>query len=98
MYLGTMMEIGDKEELFNNPLHPYTQALFSAVPVADPDMKMDRIVLKGDIPSPANPPSGCKFRTRCPKVSQICKEKVPELVCVGNDNHRVSCHLYNTKE
>ncbi len=98
MYLGTMMEMGDKEELFKNPLHPYTQALFSAVPVADPDMKMDRIVLKGDIPSPANPPSGCKFRTRCPKVSQICEEKVPELVSVGSDNHRVFCHLYNTKE
>ena len=67
MYLGNAMELGDTDEIFDNPLHPYTQALFSAVPVPDPDVKMNRIILEGDIPSPANPPKGCKFHTRCAK-------------------------------
>ena len=65
MYLGNMVEFADKEEIFKNPLHPYTQALFSAIPVPDPTVKMNRIILEGNIPSPANPPSGCKFHTRC---------------------------------
>ena len=94
MYLGNMMEMGDTEEIFNNPLHPYTQALFSAVPVPDPDVKMNRIILEGDIPSPANPPSGCKFHTRCSKCMGVCATKAPRYVEVEN-NHYVNCHLYD---
>lgn len=93
MYLGTMMEMGNKDEIFNQPMHPYTQALFSAVPIADPDMKMDRIILKGDIPSPANPPSGCKFRTRCFKAAEVCEKVVPEFKQVGDKDHFVACHF-----
>ena len=92
MYLGNMMEIGDTKDIFQNPLHPYTQALFSAVPVPDPDAKMNRIILKGDIPSPANPPSGCRFHTRCPYAKDICKEVVPEYKDYGN-GHCAACHL-----
>ncbi|GAB6927950.1 ABC transporter ATP-binding protein [Paenibacillus sp. JCM 10914] len=91
MYLGSMVELASKEELFRNPLHPYTKALLSAVPVPDPTLKRDRIVLKGDIPSPANPPSGCKFHTRCPIASDLCKQQVPEYRDAGN-NHFVACH------
>jgi peptide/nickel transport system ATP-binding protein len=92
MYLGSMVELTSKEELFRNPLHPYTKALMSAIPVPDPTLKRERIILKGDIPSPANPPSGCKFHTRCPIVADICKQQVPEYRNVGND-HWVSCHF-----
>lgn len=92
MYLGSMVEMAPKEELFRNPLHPYTKALLSAVPVPDPTYKRDRIVLKGDIPSPANPPSGCKFHTRCPLASDLCKQQVPEYRNMG-DNHFVACHF-----
>ena len=94
MYLGNMMEIGDTKEIFENPLHPYTKALFSAVPVPDPDAKMNRIILKGDIPSPANPPKGCKFHTRCDKCMSVCKLKAPSFINCG-DNHLVQCHLYD---
>lgn len=94
MYLGSMVETGTKEDIFREPLHPYTQALFSAVPVADPDYNMNRILLEGDIPSPANPPSGCKFHTRCKQCMEICKNKVPQAKDMGN-GHVVSCHLYN---
>lgn len=94
MYLGTMVETGSKEEIFGKPLHPYTQALFSAVPIADPDMKMNRIILEGDIPSPANPPKGCKFHTRCAQCMGKCKEEVPVPKDMGN-GHMVSCHLYD---
>ena len=94
MYLGNMMEIGDTKDIFENPLHPYTQALFSAVPVPDPDEKMQRIILKGDIPSPVNPPKGCKFHTRCEKCMSVCKLKTPEFV-THSSGHRVACHLYN---
>ena len=94
MYLGNMMEIGNTKDIFDNPLHPYTKALFSAVPVPDPDAKMNRIILKGDIPSPANPPKGCKFHTRCEKCMNVCKFKVPEFI-EYEDNHLVACHLYN---
>lgn len=93
MYLGTMMEIGDKMQIFKNPAHPYTQALFSAVPVADPTVKMERIILQGDIPSPANPPSGCKFRTRCPKAADICANEVPQLKQIGDEDHYCACHF-----
>ncbi|CAM4200317.1 ABC transporter ATP-binding protein [Saccharibacillus endophyticus] len=92
MYLGTMMEMAPTDELFSNPLHPYTKALMSAIPVPDPTLKRERIVLQGDIPSPANPPSGCKFHTRCPMASDICKEQVPEYRNVGNE-HFVACHF-----
>ena len=94
MYLGNMMEIGDTNDIFDNPLHPYTQALFSAVPVPDPDAKMQRIILKGDIPSPANPPKGCKFHTRCDKCMAVCKLKTPSFIEHG-EKHLVACHLYD---
>lgn len=94
MYLGNMMEMGDKKKLFANPMHPYSKALLSAVPVSDPDVKMNRIVLKGDIPSPINPPSGCKFRTRCPSAMPICAEIAPKFK-EYEDNHFVACHLYS---
>ena len=92
MYLGSMVEIGTKEDVFREPLHPYTQALFSAIPMPDPTVKMNRIILQGSIPSPANPPSGCKFHTRCQHCMEICKNVVPEAVDVGN-RHIVNCHL-----
>ena len=96
MYLGSMVEFADKEAIFANPMHPYTQALFSAIPLPDPTIKMDRIILEGSIPSPVNPPSGCKFHTRCKYVMPICSEKEPELVNYG-DNHQVACFLYSQK-
>ncbi|MFD6207574.1 ABC transporter ATP-binding protein [Peribacillus sp. NPDC060253] len=91
MYLGNIVEMATKEELFDNPLHPYTKALLSAVPIPDPRVKRERIILKGDIPSPVNPPSGCKFRTRCPIATELCAEKVPEFRDVGNE-HFTACH------
>ncbi|WP_152395180.1 ABC transporter ATP-binding protein [Paenibacillus guangzhouensis] len=92
MYLGSMMETAPRDELFRNPLHPYTKALLSAVPIPIPKLKRDRIVLKGDIPSPANPPSGCKFHTRCPFATEQCKAEAPAFRHVGHD-HYVACHL-----
>lgn len=96
MYLGNIVEFGTTEELFANPLHPYTKALFSAIPIPDPDAKMKRIILEGSIPSPANPPSGCKFHTRCAQCMEKCKTQVPERKDVGN-GHYVCCHLYDDK-
>ncbi|HEY2492144.1 MAG TPA: ABC transporter ATP-binding protein, partial [Paenibacillus sp.] len=92
MYLGSMVESASRDELFRNPLHPYTKALLSAVPIPIPKLKRERIVLKGDIPSPANPPSGCKFHTRCPYAVDICKHQIPEFREVGSQHH-VACHL-----
>lgn len=92
MYLGSMAEMASREELFKNPLHPYTQALLSAVPIPDPTLKRERIVLQGDIPSPANPPKGCKFHTRCPVAKDICRQEIPKYRDVGG-NHFVACHL-----
>lgn len=92
MYLGSMVEQASREELFRNPLHPYTKALLSAVPIPDPVMRRERIVLKGDIPSPANPPSGCKFHTRCPMAVDQCKSEVPKYREVA-PGHHVACHL-----
>lgn len=92
MYLGSMMEFGSKKDIFENPLHPYTKALFSAIPQPDPDVKMNRIVLNGDIPSPANPPKGCRFHTRCPYAKEICKHIIPEYKEYG-EGHFAACHL-----
>ena len=93
MYLGSMVEMGDKDKIFDHPMHPYTQALLSAVPMPDPSYKMNRIILSGDIPSPANPPSGCKFRTRCRNCMKICSEKEP-VFKEYEPGHKVACHLY----
>ena len=93
MYLGNLVEYGPTDRIFNNPLHPYTKALLSAVPVPDPDSKMNRIVLEGSIPSPANPPSGCKFHTRCSECMACCGTDVPAMVEVEPD-HFVVCHLF----
>jgi len=92
MYLGAMMEFGTKEDIFRNPLHPYTKALFSAVPNPDPTAKMDRIKLEGDIPSPANPPKGCRFHTRCPYAREVCKHIPPQYTEV-EPGHFAACHL-----
>jgi len=93
MYLGKIVELAEPEELFKNPLHPYTQALFSAIPIPDPETKRKRIILKGEPPSPANPPSGCRFHPRCSYAKEICKHEEPKLVEV-KPGHFVACHLY----
>ncbi|AIQ19277.1 MULTISPECIES: ABC transporter ATP-binding protein [unclassified Paenibacillus] len=92
MYLGSMVETAARDELFRHPLHPYTKALLSAVPVPIPKLKRERIVLQGDIPSPANPPSGCKFHTRCPFAVEVCKSQIPVFRDAGG-GHYVACHL-----
>ncbi len=94
MYLGNLVEYGRTEDIFSNPLHPYTKALFSAIPVPDPKARMNRIILEGSIPSPANPPVGCKFHTRCANCMERCKEEPPKQIEVGN-GHYVVCHLYD---
>ena len=94
MYLGNMVEFAGKEEIFANPLHPYTKALFSAIPVPDPTVKMNRIILEGSIPSPANPPKGCKFHTRCRECKGVCKQVAPKEMDMGN-GHMVACHIYD---
>jgi oligopeptide/dipeptide ABC transporter ATP-binding protein len=96
MYLGRIAEIAPKKNLYETPLHPYTQALLSAVPSTNILHKKEKIILKGDLPSPSNPPSGCAFRTRCPMVHETCSEIRPELTEVGN-GHYVACHLYTDK-
>lgn len=92
MYLGAMMEFGDKKDIFSNPLHPYTKALFSAIPNPNPDVKMNRMVLAGDIPSPANPPKGCRFHTRCPYATEKCKTECPSYR-EYEPGHFAACHL-----
>jgi oligopeptide transport system ATP-binding protein len=96
MYLGRIAEIAGRDALFERPAHPYTQALLSAVPEPDPtrEATRQRIILKGDVPSPANPPKGCTFCTRCPKVMDICRRVVPPVVEIG-PGHSVACHLYS---
>jgi len=94
MYLGKIVEIADKKEFFNDTLHPYAQALISAVPVPNPDYKKERIILQGDVPSPANPPKGCRFHPRCSKIMKICSEIEPKLIEI-KEGHFVACHLYD---
>jgi oligopeptide transport system ATP-binding protein len=96
MYLGKIVELTDRNELYANPMHPYTQALLSAVPIPDPviEEQRRRVILEGDVPSPANPPKGCNFSTRCPRVMDICREKDPEFKDHGN-GHFVACYLYD---
>ena len=96
MYLGNLVEYSDKESIFSEPLHPYTKALFSAIPVSDPDVRNERIILEGNIPSPSDPPSGCKFHTRCRECMDICKTQAPEMLEVKK-GHTVACHLYTGK-
>ena len=94
MYLGNFVEVGDKEKIYKNPMHPYTQALLSAVPVPDPTAKRERILLEGSIPSAHKPPTGCKFHTRCPKCMECCRTQAPERYEV-DEGHYVYCHLYD---
>jgi peptide/nickel transport system ATP-binding protein len=94
MYLGNLVEYADTDTLFAKPLHPYTKALFSAIPVPDPNVKMERILLEGSIPSPANPPSGCKFHTRCQECMEQCGTVAPAYREVEK-GHFTACHLYD---
>lgn len=92
MYLGKIVEMTDKDEIYKSPLHPYTQSLLSAIPIPDPGLKKERIILEGDVPSPVDPPTGCRFHPRCPKAIDICSSKEPEFKDYGN-GHYVACHL-----
>ena len=94
MYLGNVMEIADKKALYEDAKHPYTQALLSAIPIPDMDIEYNKIHLEGDVPSPFNPPQGCRFHTRCRYATEKCRVQVPELKDVG-DRHFVACHLYD---
>ncbi|RKX77450.1 MAG: ABC transporter ATP-binding protein [Spirochaetes bacterium] len=93
MYLGKIVELSETEELFTNPLHPYTKALLSAIPVPDPDTGIEKIILSGDVPNPIDPPSGCRFHPRCRHAREVCREEVPKLESAG-EAHQVSCHLW----
>lgn len=92
MYLGRIVELATDKELYQNPLHPYSQALLSAVPIPDPEIRRKKILLQGDVPSPMNPPSGCSFHTRCPECKEVCSQQEPTLQDVG-DGHWIACHL-----
>ena len=92
MYLGRIVELATDKELYQNPLHPYSQALLSAVPIPDPEVQKKKIVLQGDVPSPINPPSGCTFHTRCPECKEVCSREEPIIKNIGDD-HWVACHL-----
>ena len=97
MYLGRLVEIAESESLYHEPLHPYTQALLSAVPIPDPVFEREQLLLTGDIPSPSNPPTGCTFHTRCPHAMEKCKQVIPMLQQVKS-GHSVACHLYETPQ
>jgi len=97
MYLGKLVEMAPKSTLYNNPLHPYTRALLAAVPVPNPDMRKQRTLLEGDVPTPINPPSGCRFRTRCREAMPVCSLKEPRLTDLDN-GHEVACHLMDGQE
>jgi len=94
MYLGKSVEIADKKSLFEHPQHPYTKALLSAIPIPDPEIKKERIILKGDVPSPINPPTGCRFHTRCPFATELCQTEEPQLRHLSHmkNQHKVACH------
>ena len=94
MYLGKLVELARTTELYKRPLHPYSVALFSAIPVPDPTVKRERVILSGEVPSPVNPPSGCRFHPRCENAMQVCQQQEPKLIDVGNE-HFVACHLFN---
>ncbi len=95
MYLGSLMEVCETKKLYQNPLHPYTQALFASVPIPDPRKRSEKVPLQGEIPSPLNAPSGCKFATRCPYATPLCREKIPPLQTIGEE-HDVACHHWKT--
>jgi len=92
--LERVVELADTKELFESPMHPYTQALLSAIPIPDPEVRSHRTILKGDVPSPIDPPPGCVFHTRCSLATKECEERMPDLVCLG-DEHYVACHRMN---
>ncbi|MCH8552948.1 MAG: dipeptide ABC transporter ATP-binding protein [Natronospirillum sp.] len=94
MYLGRIVEIGDTEQIFSNPMHPYTQTLLDAIPVSNPRLRRERVILKGDVPSPVDPPPGCAFAGRCPEAHARCREERPQLQAQGTD-HQVACHLHD---
>ncbi len=96
MYLGNIVEVAPAKALYADPKHPYTQALLSAVPLPDPTRKHQRVMLKGEVPSPINPPQGCKFHPRCPQVMEICRHQAPPLISIG-EGRQVACHLYPPK-
>lgn len=96
MYLGKLVEVASTKELFKKSLHPYTRALFSSIPIPDPEIKKKRLILKGEVPSPVNPPSGCRFHPRCPYAMKKCREEEPSLINV-DDNHYVVCHLFDKR-
>jgi len=93
MYLGQIIELANRTELFSHPLHPYTEALLSAIHAPDPHQKQERILLQGEVPSPVEPPPGCRFHTRCPRVMKLCNREQPALRLL-EESHFVSCHLY----
>ena len=95
MYLGRIVEVADSRALYDEPLHPYTKALLSAIPVADIHTKKKRQVLEGEVPSPIHKPDGCPFHNRCPKCMEICKTQAPDMVRYGAEGHMVACHLYD---
>jgi oligopeptide/dipeptide ABC transporter ATP-binding protein len=95
MYLGKMMEIAPTAAVFDNPLHPYAKALLSSIPMPDPTRKTEQVLLEGDVPSPVNPPSGCRFHTRCPQAMEVCSRSEPPMTDKA-DGHSVACFLYGT--
>jgi len=94
MYLGQIVELAGRDDLFHQPLHPYTQALLSAVLLPDPHQRRKRILLPGEVPSPIDPPPGCRFHTRCPRVMKVCRQQMPALKQI-DESHLAACHLYD---